>query len=95
MKFFELSPWSDYSILATDYDSYSIVYGCDTFFMGAIKFDWLWALTRAPLEIGTAAHTAMKSTVYGLIDSKLEKFGDPDTRLRPTQQTEAAGCVYN
>ena len=85
MKFFELSPWSDYSILDTDYDSYSVVYACDTFFAGAVKFDWLWVITRTANAIGSAAHTAMKDTVYAIINSKLENPGDLDTRLRPTE----------
>ena len=56
VKFFPLSPWSDYSILETDYTTRSIVYGCDTFLGGAIKFDWLWTLTRDPLAIDSADH---------------------------------------
>ena len=59
VKFFELSPWSDYSILSADYSQNAVVYACDTFMAGAIKFDWLWILTRAPLAIGSAAHKAM------------------------------------
>ena len=95
MKFFELSPWSDYSILETDYDNYSVVYACDTFYGGALKFDWLWVITRAPFAIGSVDHTTMKEKVFGVIGSELEHFGDPATRLRPTQQTTAEGCVYS
>ena len=94
VKFFELSPWSDYSILYTDYDTHSVVYGCDTFAAGAIKFDWLWSLTRTPLEIGTSAHTTMKSTIWDVISDKLPDY-DADTELRPTAQSATSGCVYN
>ena len=83
VKFFELSPWSDYSILYTDYTTHSVVYGCDTFLAGAIKFDWLWALTRVPNAIGSSAHSLMEATIFKVITDKLEKF-DPETRLRPT-----------
>ena len=69
----------------TDYDSYSVVYACDTFGAGAVKFDWLWVVTRTANAIGSAAHTAMKNTVFDIINSKLDDFGDPDTRLRPTE----------
>lgn len=69
VKFFELSPWSDYSILSTDYDSHAVVYACDTFAAGAVKVDWLWVLTRTPLAIGSAAHSAMETTVFDVITS--------------------------
>ena len=95
VKFFELSPWSDYSILYTDYTTHSVVYACDTFGAGAVKLDWLWVVTRAANAIGSAAHTAMKTTVFDVINSKLENPGDLETRLRPTEQTTGAGCVYS
>lgn len=95
VKFFELSPWSDYSILYTDYTTHSVVYGCDTFGAGALKFDWLWALTRVPNAIGSAAHDVMTTTVFDVINDKLEDFGEPTERLRPTEQTTGAGCVYS
>ena len=95
VKFFPLSPWSDYSVMETDYTTRTVVYGCDTFGGGAIKFDWLWTLTRTPLAIGSADHTQMKNELFATINSKLEDFGDPETRLRPTQQTAGEGCVYS
>ena len=95
VQFFGITPWSDYQILYTDYTTHSVVYGCDTFGAGAYKVDWLWALTRVPEAIGTAAHTTMKNTIYSVINSKLEDAGDLDTRLRPTEQTTGAGCEYS
>ena len=78
----------------TDYTTHSVVYGCDNFGAGAVKLDWLWAITRVPNAIGSATHDAMKATIFGVINDKLEDF-DPETRLRPTEQTEAAGCQYS
>ena len=95
VKFFELSPWSDYSVLHTDYTTHSVVYACDTFGAGAVKLDWLWVVTRVANAIGSSAHTTMKNTVYAVINSKLEDPGDLDTRLRPTEQTTAQGCKYS
>jgi len=69
------------------------VYGCDTFLGGALRFDWLWALTRDPLKIGTPEHTEMKNTIFDVITSRLPDYS-PET-LRPTQQSTAGGCVYN
>ena len=70
VKFFELSPWSDYSVLYTDYTTHTTVQGCDTFLGGMIKLDWSWALTRTPLEKGTADHTTMTSTVKAVFADK-------------------------
>ena len=61
---------------------------------GAIKFDWLWILTRVPSAIGSAAHTAMTATVFNIITDKLEDF-NPVERLRPTEQTTEQGCAYS
>ena len=94
VKFNEFQPWSDYSILYTDYTTHTVVYGCDNFGAAALRFDWLWSLTRTPLEIGSAAHTSMKNTIWDVLSDKLPDY-DPDTELRPTIQTTGSGCVYN
>ena len=93
VKFFELAPWSDYKVVSTDYTSYSIVYGCDTFLAGAIKLEWLWVLTRTALEIGTSDWTTMRDNVFDIITDRIPSY-DPTTRLRPTIQTVGSGCSY-
>ena len=95
VKFFELAPWADYSILSTDYTGHSVVYGCDNYSAGMIKAEWLWVLSRTALEIGTGAHDTFKATVFDIIEDKLEGKYDPDERLYSTKQTTNAGCVYN
>lgn len=94
VKFVWIQPWSDYQVLYTDYDTHSVVYGCDTFVGGMVKLDWLWALTRVPNAIGSAAHSLMKTTIFKVITDRLEDF-DPEDRLRPTEQTVAKGCEYS
>ena len=93
VKFFELSPWSDYKVIDTDLTSYSIVYGCDSFIAGMVKFEWLWVLTRDPLEVNSADWTTMQNTVFPSIQSKLPNY-DPNTRLRTNIQTTGSGCQY-
>ena len=95
VKFFELTPWSDYSIMSTDYTSHTVVYGCDNFAAGMVRADWLWALTRSPLEIGTSDHDTMKDTVFDIIDEKLEGKYDTSERLYYTKQSANSGCIYN
>ena len=50
-------------------------------------------MTRVPSAIGTAAHTAMKDTMFSVIGSRLPDY-DPE-ELRPTVQTTGSGCIYN
>ena len=96
VSFFWAQPWSDYKVMMTDYDSYSVVYGCDTYGAGVYKNDWLWTLARTPLATDSAAHTTYTNTVYGVIDSKLgSEWGDKNERLRPTEHTVAKGCSYS
>ena len=93
VKFFELAPWSDYKIIETDHTSYSVVYGCDSFIAGMIKLEWMWVLTRNPLEINSADWTSMQTTVFNAITTKIPTF-DPNTRMRSTIQTTGSGCQY-
>ena len=75
-----------------DHSSYSIVVGCDTFLNGMIKLNWLWVLTRDPLEINSAEWLAMQTTVFNIINTKYPSY---DTaRLRNTIQGTNAGCQY-
>ena len=39
---------SNYTIMDTDYDNYSIVYTCNDLFGGRASFDILWILSREP-----------------------------------------------
>ena len=36
-----------YNVLDTDYNSYTVIYTCDTFF-GAIVTEYVWILSRDP-----------------------------------------------
>jgi len=38
----------NYTILHTDYDTYSIVYSCSNIIPGLVSFDFLWILAREP-----------------------------------------------
>ena len=47
VKFSKWSPiWSDYSILETDYENYTVLYNCVSFFWGFYKTEYAWLLTR-------------------------------------------------
>ena len=83
--------------MSTDYETYSTVYGCDTYGAGLLKLDWMWALTRIPNAIGTPEHQADKDKLFGIVRDKLfkEPWKDPSwDNLRPTEQSVEAGCKY-
>ena len=50
VRFSKFSPWGDYQVVKTDYDSFSIVYSCTNAVFDVVKFDLAWVLTRKPLD---------------------------------------------
>jgi apolipoprotein D and lipocalin family protein len=44
VKFFDLAPWGDYEVIATDYENYSIVFGCTS--IGIAHWKYGWVLSR-------------------------------------------------
>ena len=60
---------ANYTVLDTDYDTYSVVYSCGEF-MGLASFDFLWVLSREP----TMDDETLLSIVEK-IDAKLPDYG--------------------
>ena len=50
VRFTWLQPWGTYNVLATDYETYSVVYECDNFLFDTFNLENLWVLTRQPLD---------------------------------------------
>lgn len=46
VRFSDLSPYADYWILKTDYDSYSLVYSCTNVIIGKVEFAWVLSRNR-------------------------------------------------
>ena len=69
VRFSIMQPWAKYEILDTDYTSYAIVYSCGTYIAGLIKLNYLWVLTRDPLEINSGDWTSMKTATFSIINS--------------------------
>ena len=74
VRFIFFQPWGDYRVLATDHETYSIVYSCTRLFMGVYNADLLWVLTRQPLERGTPEHNEMLKKVDAILDKKLPGY---------------------
>ncbi|XP_077998660.1 apolipoprotein D-like [Glandiceps talaboti] len=57
VKFFWWQPGGDYWVLSTDYDSYSVVYSCSSYFF--FKMEYAWILSRQRSISGETIHMLM------------------------------------
>ena len=44
VRFFPYAPAGDYEVLATDYETFAVVYSCSSFYLA--KSEYIWVLTR-------------------------------------------------
>ena len=79
----KLLPWANYWVLDTDYDEFAVVYSKVTgFWKHFVDMEFVWVLTRAPLEQKTSEWQAIKAKTDSIIGKKLPLY-DLD-RLRVT-----------
>ena len=50
VRFSKFQPWGSYNILYTDYETFSVVYECDNYLFDTQRIEFLWVLTRSPLN---------------------------------------------
>ena len=74
VSFFPLAPWGDYNVVATDYDTYVIVYSGDYNLPKALPSQALWVLTREKIKIGTPEHDAMDKLTRPIIEQLLPRY---------------------
>ena len=43
-------PWINYMVVDTDYNNFVILYSCTEYLANALKFDYIWVLTRKPWD---------------------------------------------
>ena len=65
--FFDRDP--NYLVLDTDYTSYSIVYSCNNFLNGLMKYENVWFLSRTPL-----VSTDLLNKVTNIITKKIPRY---------------------
>ena len=84
-----LLPWSNWFVLDTDYETYTVVYGCNMDIAGMTKFNFVYSLTRVPLAIATSAHDAIKDITWPTFNSVPGVDAD---LLYSVAQTSDLGC---
>ena len=59
---------TNYNVISTDYDTYSLVYSCSSAFFGLMKTESMWMLTRETEitdEVANSIKEKMEETVPG------------------------------
>ena len=75
VAFSKFQPWGDYRVLATDYETFSVVYSKSDRLMNKIlRFEFMWILTREPMEIDSPSWKEMKAKTDQIIKEKLPEF---------------------
>lgn len=79
-------PAGDYSVVSTDYTSYSVVRNCDAYFFGLFRFEVYWILSR-----DKTASSATLSTATGALSTKVPTYSQT-ANFRTTYT--GANCKY-
>jgi apolipoprotein D and lipocalin family protein len=86
VKFFWYAPAGDYRVLATDYETYALVYSCSNFLVA--KSEYIWVLTRD--------QQPDESVIFNALTVLKQKVPDYDqTLVRRTKHGEANQCKYD
>merc|ERR1712087_667668 len=76
----------NYTVLDTDYETYSIVYSCGGF-LGLASFDFLWILSREP-----TLDDAKLLELIGKVEDKLPDYGFFKNSI---QTRQGRSCPYD
>ena len=56
VKFNFFQPYGSYDVVATDYNSYAIVYSCTPLLANSLGIEYLWVLSRKAYDEDTTEH---------------------------------------
>ena len=78
---------ANYTVLDTDYDTYTVVYSCAEFFDGVASFDYLWILARE-----NQLDDATMLEIIAKIDEKVPNY---DFFKNNSQHRHGMTCPYS
>lgn len=96
LKFSKFQPaWGNYHVLDTDYENYTVVYSCRTLLSGRVKNEYVWVLTRNPLDaaIDSKEHARITNLAKDVLAKNVPGF-DFDKVMRMTIQGTNNDCIY-
>lgn len=96
LKFSVLQPvWGNYHVLDTDYENYTIVYSCRTLLGGRAKNEYIWILSRNPLDptVDSEEHARITSHAKEVMAKNVPGF-DWDKTMYRTIQGVQNDCIY-
>ena len=77
----------NYTVVYTDYDTYTVVYSCSDYWYGWFSFDYLWILARE-----SQLDEAKLNEAIAKIDEKLPNYG---YFTNNTQYRHDETCTYS
>ena len=53
-------------MMQTDYDTFSVIYSCQTYVFDFVKFELAWVLTRKPLDRNNSEDASEIDRIYNI-----------------------------
>lgn len=80
VRFSKFQPWGDYKILATDYDTYAVVWSCSNFLF--FNYQLSWVLGR---DIDVDSDSLLENYIYNQTTLTADDFVKDDNTNCPAQ----------
>ena len=84
-------PWGSYNILMTDYENFAVIYECDNFLFDTQKIEYVWVMTRMPLNHSSKKDQAIIQSIGAAAKDTLARNNieyDFDEKMHKSYHTE-------
>ena len=61
-------------VVDTDYNNFVILYSCTEYLANALKFDYIWVLTRKPWDEKSKEWKVLYQQIEGILEEKMPLF---------------------